>query len=43
MLFLGGGLLYYTLLEIQEAPGLRQRIQEIGLQTRIRGLEKERR
>jgi uncharacterized membrane protein SpoIIM required for sporulation len=43
MLLLGGGLLYYTLLEIQEAPGLRQRIQEIGLQTRIRGLEKERR
>lgn len=42
MLFLGGGLLYYTLLEIQEAPGLRQRIREIGLQARIKGLERER-
>jgi uncharacterized membrane protein SpoIIM required for sporulation len=41
MLLLGGGLLYYTLLEIQEAPGLRQRVQQIGQQARIRGLEKE--
>ncbi len=37
----GGGLLYYTLLEIQEAPGLRQRIQQVGQQARIRGLERE--
>ncbi len=37
----GGALLYYTLLEIQEAPDLRQRIQRIGLQHRIQGLEKE--
>ncbi|MEQ8706208.1 MAG: stage II sporulation protein M [Phaeodactylibacter sp.] len=43
MLLLGGGLLYYTLLEIQEAPGLRTRIAQIGQQVRIRGLEKERR
>ena len=42
MLLLGGGFLYYTLLEIQEAPGLRQRIQHIGQQARIRGLERER-
>lgn len=41
MLLLGGGLLYYTLLEIQEAPGLRERIQEIGKQERIKGLVKE--
>jgi hypothetical protein len=36
-----GGLLYYSLLEIAEAPTLRQQIQDIGLQRRIQGLEKE--
>lgn len=38
---IAGGLLYYTLLEIAEAPNLRKRIQQVGRQSRIRGLEKE--
>lgn len=41
MVLVSGGLLYYSLLEIQEAPKLRQRIRGIGLQRRIQGLEKE--
>jgi uncharacterized membrane protein SpoIIM required for sporulation len=41
MVLVSGGLLYYSLIEIQEAPQLRQRIQDIGLQRRIQGLEKE--
>lgn len=38
---LGFGILYHSLLEVQEAPSLRQRIQNIGQQRSIRGLEKE--
>lgn len=38
---LGGALLYHTLREIQEAPALLQRIQNIGLTHHIRGLDKE--
>lgn len=38
---LGFGILYHSLLEIQEAPGLAKRIQTIGQQRSIRGLEKE--
>jgi len=41
MVLISGGLLYYSLIEIQEAPQLRQRIQAIGSQQRIQGLEKE--
>ena len=37
----GFGILYFTLLEIQEAPSLLQAISTIGKQNRIRGLEKE--
>lgn len=38
---IGFSLLYYTLVEIREAPGLRDRIEQIGLDHRIRGIEKE--
>ncbi|GAB5552029.1 MAG: hypothetical protein Sapg2KO_16200 [Saprospiraceae bacterium] len=38
---LGFGILYHSLLEIQEAPGLAQRIKTIGQQRSIRGLDKE--
>lgn len=38
---LGFGVLYHSLLEIQEAPGLAKRIQTIGQQRSIRGLKKE--
>ena len=41
MALAGGGLLYYSLLEIQEAPRLRDNIHQIGIQKRIQGLEKE--
>ena len=41
LIILGLGILYYTLLEIQEAPGLRQKIDQIGAHQQIRGLEKE--
>jgi len=37
----GFGLLYYTLQEVREAGHLRQRIQEIGVARRIKGLEQE--
>ncbi len=38
---LGMGLLYYSLIEVKEARVLRRRIQSIGAQHQIRGLEKE--
>lgn len=41
LLFLGFSLLYFTLREINDATGLGQRIEEIGQQGRIRGLDKE--
>jgi len=41
LVVLGMGLLYYTLREVQEATGLRQKIAQIGQQPSIRGLEKE--
>ena len=42
ILFLTGtGLLYYTLVEIKEAPNLKERIQYIGKHKKIRGLERE--
>jgi uncharacterized membrane protein SpoIIM required for sporulation len=39
--FIGGWLAYYSLLEIQEADYLRDRIQQIGQQAQLRGLAKE--
>lgn len=41
VILLGFGLLYYTLLEIQQAPGLRAKMEQIGESHQIRGLEKE--
>jgi len=41
LMIMGFGLLYYTLQEIQEAPGLRQKVAQIGEHQQIRGLEKE--
>ncbi|MEO0339862.1 MAG: stage II sporulation protein M [Bacteroidota bacterium] len=41
LITIGFGILYFTLLEIQEAPGLLKAISSIGKQNRIRGLEKE--
>ena len=41
LLFLGFSLLYFTLREISDATGLGQRIETIGQQGRIRGLDKE--
>ncbi len=41
LLFIGIGLLYFTLLEIKEAPYLFSRIKRIGVQKRIRGMERE--
>lgn len=41
LLFLGAGLLYYTLREINEATSLRKKISTIGQSRRIRGLERE--
>lgn len=42
VLFLSGfGMMYYTLREIAEATHLRERIQDIGLAKRIKGLEQE--
>ena len=38
---IGTFLLYFTLLEIQEAPFLAKQAQQIGLQKRIRGIAKE--
>ena len=41
LLFAGMGLLYYTLIEIHEAEGLRQKLKALGQTQRIRGLERE--
>ncbi|NUO02979.1 MAG: stage II sporulation protein M [Saprospiraceae bacterium] len=41
LLFAGMGLLYYTLIEIHEAKGLRQKLQMLGQSHKIRGLERE--
>lgn len=41
LVFMSIGLLYYTLLEINEAPSLWKRIQTIGTGKRIQGIEKE--
>lgn len=38
---IGGGLVYFTLLEIEEAPSLKERIKHIGKRRRIQGLEAE--
>jgi hypothetical protein len=38
---IGSGLLYFTLLEIREAPFLQARLEKIGQTKRIRGLERE--
>lgn len=41
LLFLGAGLLYYTLREINEGTSLRKKLSTIGQSRRIRGLERE--
>ncbi len=41
MMAIGIGLIYYTLLEIKEAPDLKERIKKIGQGRRIQGLERE--
>lgn len=41
VILMGFGLLYYVLLEIQETPGLREKVENIGQSHQIRGLEKE--
>lgn len=41
MIFIGIGLLYYSLLEIQEATSLLQKIRNIGQTRYIKGLERE--
>jgi len=41
LLFTGMGLLYFTLIEIHEAEGLRQKLQMLGQSRQIRGLERE--
>ncbi|MEO1513886.1 MAG: stage II sporulation protein M [Bacteroidota bacterium] len=41
MMALGGGLLYHTMREIQDAPDLIRRVQSIGSGRRIQGLERE--
>ena len=41
IILIGGGLLYYSLLEIKEAPALMERIQQIGRKRSIKGLEQE--
>ncbi len=38
---IGGGLLYFTLLEIEEAPSLKEQIKYIGVRKRIQGMEAE--
>lgn len=42
MIVTGLALLYHSLLEIQEAPTLRERIKQIGTSKRIQGIERER-
>lgn len=41
LIAIGYGILYFTLLEVQEAPGILRAIANIGKQNRIRGIEKE--
>lgn len=41
MIFAGMALLYYSLVEIREAPGLKERIRHIGKARMIRGMERE--
>jgi len=41
LLFAGMGLLYYTLIEIHEAEGLKLKLQKLGQSRQIRGLERE--
>lgn len=41
LVFKSTGLLYYTLLEIKEAPSLREKIKTIGLNRKIQGLDRE--
>lgn len=41
MLIFGAGLSYYTLFEMQTATGLQENIRQLGIQKRIRGIEKE--
>ena len=41
IILIGGGLLYYSLLEIKEAPALIERIGQIGKRRSIKGLEQE--
>ena len=38
---IGGGLIYFSLLEIEEAPNLKERIKDIGIRKRIQGIEAE--
>ncbi len=38
---IGGGLIYFTLLEIEEAPSLKEQIKNIGVRRRIQGMEAE--
>ena len=38
---IGGGLVYFTLLEIEEAPSLKEQIKYIGLRRRIQGMDAE--
>jgi len=40
-ILIGGGLLYYSLVEVKEAPALLERIQHIGPKRSIKGLEQE--
>ena len=42
MLLSGFGILYYTIIEIKEAPSLKEKIKYIGAGKRIQGLERER-
>lgn len=41
LLFAGMGLLYYTLIEIHEAAGLKGKLETLGQTRKIRGLERE--
>jgi uncharacterized membrane protein SpoIIM required for sporulation len=41
MLLLGFGLLYFSLREIKEAPGLKEKLSHIGQNNRLKGLERE--
>lgn len=41
IMVIGGGLVYFTLLEIEEAPSLKERIKHIGLRKRIQGMDAE--